>query len=259
MSLRERPITLGDGSASFVLVPDIRERRVAAGGQEQVQSLVPFKVAFTEESRTARTLYLAIPDFVEEYAKQRYGASILDDEMVLSRLFRQRFAGQPSAVQELPVGKSDIDRLASSISVSGSRVSGLDWEEVRTLTRDQLLAALTPEQRETAQQMRVPEEDYARAMLANRKGLEKMGEKARRFARLLRQKLGALNPTASIEKILLDTFAERFEVEIAANGTTLPLTVSEKLVDELFESGSIEAEARLVRILEFALPHEGAK
>ena len=49
------------------------------------------------------------------------------------------------------------------------------------------------------------------------------------------------------------TTEHRFDVLLKINGKTLPVRVDETVVDDYFDSGSVEAEKDLARILDRAL------
>jgi hypothetical protein len=142
--------------------------------------------------------------------------------------------------------------MTIAISVSGARISPADWGAAQALPREQI-PPLTPEQKQAARELGIPEEDYARGAVASEKGAERDMWKAERFARLIHKELTALKPDAQIESVRLDGLHGSFEIEMRLNGRRMPFQVSEKLVDELFESGSPEAERRLKRVLELAV------
>lgn len=139
-----------------------------------------------------------------------------------------------------------------NISVDGWRASLSDWEAVRNLPQEQL-PSLTPEQREVARKLRISVEDYARSVLAGRRTTESLLAKTTRFARLLQERVRNRAAQADVESVALRTFEHRFDIELKLDGAVLPLRVDENIVDDLFESGSADAEQRLTRILDLAL------
>jgi hypothetical protein len=134
------------------------------------------------------------------------------------------------------------------ISVHGWRASAGDWEAVRKLPKDQL-PALTVEQKEVARKLRVSEEDYARSALAGERTQNALLAKTEMFARLLEKKLRDLGSRASVESVVLQILDDRFEVLLRLNGSLVPLRIKEDVINDLFESGSAEAEERVARIL----------
>ena len=138
------------------------------------------------------------------------------------------------------------------ISVEGLRTSITDWEAVRGLPKEKL-PPLSPEQREVAKKLQIPEEDYARSALAGQKTMEKLVAKTERFAGYLQQDLRKRVPRANIERVSLNTWDGKFEITVEIDGSRTPLGIAEEVVDDLFESGASDAQRRLERILDLAL------
>jgi hypothetical protein len=136
------------------------------------------------------------------------------------------------------------------IFVQGSRSSAADWVAARGIPREQL-PPLTAEQKEVANGLGIPEEDYARSALAGQRGSAKLLAKTERFARVVAKRARAKG--AEVDQVTLNAFDGRFEVEGKAGETPLFIRVDEGIVDELFESGSVEADQRLSRVLDGAL------
>jgi hypothetical protein len=53
--------------------------------------------------------------------------------------------------------------------------------------------------------------------------------------------------------VALRTFEDRFDVELQVAGRVVRLRIEETLVNDYFDSGSLDAEERLGRIIERAL------
>ncbi len=138
------------------------------------------------------------------------------------------------------------------ISVSGLRTSTSDWEAVRNLPREQL-PSLTPEQRQVAQKLRIPEEDYARSVLGGQRTTESLLGKTERLARFLQDTLRVKAPEASLERVALNTWEEKFDVEIEINRTSLALRIEENLINDFMEGGSAAAEESLRQMMDVAL------
>lgn len=139
-----------------------------------------------------------------------------------------------------------------TVSVVGSRSDRHIWDAVRALSKDDL-PPLTPAQREVAQSLHIPEEDYARSAEAGRRGADELVKKAERFARLLNERVQTRDRTIQIDRVTLDVWEQRFEVRFRANGALQTFAVAERLVDSLFEEGSREADEELSRVLDYAL------
>src|SRR5262249_13402033 len=138
--------------------------------------------------------------------------------------------------------------MAMEISVQGWKASPSEWEAVRRLPKDQL-PPLTEAQKEVARKLGVSEEDYARSALAGERTQNALLTKTETFAHLLEKKLRDMGSNATVENVVLQILDDRFEVLLRVNGKLLPLRIKEEIVDDLFESGSAEAEERLARIL----------
>jgi hypothetical protein len=137
------------------------------------------------------------------------------------------------------------------IAVDGWRPDATDWDGVRNLPPEKI--PVTEQQREVAKSLGLPEVDYAKSALAGEKSQERLLAKTERFARLLTRMLNGIASPASVEKVTLRIYAEKFDVLLRLSDHALPLKISESLVDDLFESGSEEAEKRLARILDTAV------
>ena len=137
------------------------------------------------------------------------------------------------------------------IAVDGWRSGVADWDAVRNLPAEQL-PQLTDEQRAVARKLGIPEQDYARSVVAGERNREALLVKTERLARLLEQRIAALGIDGRINRVTLRTIQGRFDVEVQVNGRTLPLRIDEALVDDYFDNGSADSEQRLAQILDRA-------
>ncbi len=137
------------------------------------------------------------------------------------------------------------------ISVRGMRASPSDWEAVSDIPKEQL--HLTSQQRATASELRIPEEDYARSALAGKRTQEKLLAKTKQFARILENKMKDRGDQATVQHVALDTWDGKFDVQLEMNGSAVALSIDEEIVDELLERGSPDAEQRLTRIMDRAM------
>lgn len=134
-----------------------------------------------------------------------------------------------------------------NISVSGTRTSPSEWDAVRDMSEAEL-PRLSPEQRAVAQELGIPEADYARSAFAGQRAQEKLLAKVEMFARLLNSKIRAHDAEARLESVTLETWEERYDVIVALGGRRVPWQIAEDVVDALFERG--ESEEKLDRIVE---------
>ena len=138
------------------------------------------------------------------------------------------------------------------IVVDGWRAGISEWREARRVPADKL-PQLTAEQKEVARKMGIPEEDYARSVLAGRRTQDQLLEKTRTFAALLERKINMRDPQARVNIVRLNTLEHRFEIEAIVQGRRVFFRVDENLVDDLLSRGSEGLERNLDRVLEYAL------
>jgi hypothetical protein len=137
------------------------------------------------------------------------------------------------------------------ISVQGYRTSSADWDEVKNLSDDKL-PPLSPEQREVAAKMGIPERDYARSFLAGQRTMVRMVQKTERFARYLHERFREITPQVSVDSVTLNTWDGRFDVGVHVGDHSTSIRVAEELVDGYFDSGSPEMRQRLDHVLNLA-------
>lgn len=143
------------------------------------------------------------------------------------------------------------------IVVRGTRSSPSDWDAVQNLRADQL-PALTTEQRATAAQLHISEEDYARSAFAGRMSQDQLLVKSRQLAQFLTEMLASKGIRAALQRVELDVWEQRFEIVFQVNGKGLPVRIQEDMVDRIFEGGSVEAERGISRILDRVFQGEAA-
>ena len=141
--------------------------------------------------------------------------------------------------------------METEITALGGPISSTEWDAIQALPEAEL-PRLTPGQQQTAQRMHMREADYARHVLASKRGVENSLEKAKHFAKFLEERIKKRRTRANLVRVALDTFRERIEVEAQVNGRLLRFRVAEKVVDDLFESGSELAEKCIKRVVDLA-------
>jgi len=137
-------------------------------------------------------------------------------------------------------------------SVVGGRAIVAAWDAAQSVPPEQL-PPLSPEQREVARKLGIPETDYARSALAIARTQELLLGKTRRLARVLESAAKRVGRPAEVRDVVLDTNEGRFDVVFQVRGQTVPARVSEDVVDDYFETGSEEAEQRILRIVDRVL------
>jgi hypothetical protein len=138
------------------------------------------------------------------------------------------------------------------IAVDGWRAGTAERELARSLPPEQL-PQLTDEQRSVAKKLGIPEEDYARSIVAGERNRDSLLLKTERLARLLEQRIESVGMGVRVNRVTLRTIQDRFDVELQVNARVLPLRIEEAVVDDYFDNGSKEAEERLGHILDRAL------
>jgi hypothetical protein len=248
-------VSTKEGSGTARLIPTLERREVSGpGGQEQLCHLVPFELASGEHTRLIR---LNIPDSLVQSTRTDRG-TLLDDEQWLARLLRHRMRDASASLSELAVSESDVRAVAPTMQVTirSPRTFSTEWERAYNVPRDQL-PPLAPEDKERARSLHMSDEEYARNQLATEWSAKKQLARTARIARFLQQKLEAIDSRARIEQVVLDALLGKYEVEISINGSRMPATIRESVVDELFEAGSPDAEQRISRILELTVRTRG--
>ena len=138
------------------------------------------------------------------------------------------------------------------IIIDGWRAGGEERKEAAAVPTGQL-PALTDEQKVVARKLGISEDAYARSAYAGQKNQERLVEKSMKFARLLQKKLQGRGDF-QLGTIRLDVLKHRYEVAGTEDSRQVSFFVSEDLIDELFQSGSDNAERSLDRVLDYAFP-----
>jgi hypothetical protein len=97
------------------------------------------------------------------------------------------------------------------VSVYGPRVLSEAWREAQERSAS-ALPQLTPAQRSRAEQLRTPEEDYARMILAQQLSTDRLVERTAAFGNLLERSIRTRGIDASVRSVRLDDLHERYEV-----------------------------------------------
>jgi len=138
------------------------------------------------------------------------------------------------------------------IAVQGWRASPQEWDAVRHVPSAEL-PPLTDERREVAHKLGVSETDYARSVLAGQRTQDDLLQKARALAAFLEARIQQNGRQIRIERVILEVVEHRFVVELNVDGSPRILRIDEDIVDDYFDSGSIDAEARLARVFDRVL------
>lgn len=142
--------------------------------------------------------------------------------------------------------------LGAKIGVDGMRFGASESRDAQSIPKEDL-PPLTDAQREVARKLGVSEEGYARSFVAGEKTWNSLLKKTKRFADFLQQHVTSVASAAQVESVMLRTTERRFDVAVRLGDRSVPVRVKETLVDDLFESGSEQAERNLRRIIEMAI------
>jgi hypothetical protein len=141
--------------------------------------------------------------------------------------------------------------LGAKIGVDGMRFGASESRDAQSIPKEDL-PPLTDAQREVARKLGVSEEGYARSFVAGEKTWNLLLDKTKRFADFL-QHVTSVASGARVESVMLRTTERRFDVTVRLGDRSIPVRVKETLVDDLFESGSEQAERNLRRIIEMTV------
>jgi hypothetical protein len=143
-------------------------------------------------------------------------------------------------------------QLGMKIGVDGMQASASERSKAQLIPKEEL-PPLNGPQRTAARRLGYSEEEYARMLVAEQRTTRLLFAKIEMFARFLAKKLQHMDSRATIESVILKNLKNRFDVELKLDGNVIPVSINKDLVDDLFESGSVEAEQRLQRILEITV------
>ena len=139
------------------------------------------------------------------------------------------------------------------VFIEGSRSSSHDWLCAQRVPVDEL-PALSPEQRKVAQQLGISAEAVARSVNARELSLPELARKAEAIGSFVESVLLEKDPEASVEEVTLSTLHGRVEMKAQVQGGCMYLSISEDLVDEMFQAGFDESERKIRRIIGLNLP-----
>ncbi len=136
------------------------------------------------------------------------------------------------------------------VVVKGYSTSLDDWARANRVPRDEL-PSLTEEQKKFARKYGVPEEDFARSVLAGRYGSERLCAEADRFARVLQEAVHDLRPQQEIEivQVIYSSFDRRFTCHLREGSNEFTLYVSSTQVADHLDSGDSNLRKTIKEIL----------
>ena len=138
------------------------------------------------------------------------------------------------------------------IYVDGNRSSIENWAVAQAAPLSDL-PIMNEQQKATAAGLGISEESYARSFYAGELESKFLAEKAAKVAQLVESLAQQWAPGLQIESVWLKTFEGKFRLDARWNGRSFLVFLREEVVDELFESGSRQAEEQIARVVEVSL------
>jgi len=124
--------------------------------------------------------------------------------------------------------------------------SAEEWKRAMAVPGSQL-PSLSAQQREIARKFNIPEEEYARNVLAGSYGLEKTRKKANDLGQAVQAAIGPLDVGYRVTAVIRDVNRLGWVVRIETSAGDVNVLVSKELAEGLLDSGS-ESEKEQLRI-----------
>ena len=131
------------------------------------------------------------------------------------------------------------------IIIEGWRAGGDERKEAASVPTDQL-PVLSDEQKAVAKKFGMSEDAYARSAYAGRRNQERLVEKSKRLADLLKERLAALSGAAQIDRVRLVTIEHEYRIDISVNDAKIHFRLPEEMVDDFVEGGSAHVGQQIV-------------
>ena len=139
------------------------------------------------------------------------------------------------------------------IRIDGNRSSSENWMRAQIASAEEL-PKLSDEERAVAAKFGSDYEGLARAIYAANLEHENLKEKAEKAARVVERIARRRVPEVNIGRVWLKTFEGKLRFDLDLQGDRSTIFVDEEVVDDLLDSGCSDAEDRIGRIIDFALP-----
>jgi len=139
------------------------------------------------------------------------------------------------------------------VRVDGNRSSSENWMVAQTAPAKEL-PALTPEQQKFAVKFGMSNDVFARRLLAEELGRKDLERRAEQAAQLIERLASNKGIALRVDHVWVKTIEGKLRFDVESSGRHALILVSEELIDELFESGSLSAEESISRIIDVSLP-----
>ena len=145
------------------------------------------------------------------------------------------------------------------VRVDGSRSSSENWLRA-SLISSRELPKLGADEEEVARKLGISVESYARSRYAGDLTTLELEQRAEKLGRVIQAWLVARQIQGSVDFVWLKTFEGKYRIDVEVKGKHTLIFIDESLVDEMFESGSVQAERGFQHILELnLLPAEAVR
>lgn len=134
------------------------------------------------------------------------------------------------------------------IQVDGNRSTSDSWLEANRIPL-QSLPVLTPDEQTVANKLAIPYEAFSRSKVAAEITRQQLQNRASRLGLLVETWLQKQKVNANVTAVWLKTFEGKFRIDVQMGNIVENVFITEELVDDLFDSGSREAEQRMDRLL----------
>ncbi len=134
------------------------------------------------------------------------------------------------------------------IQIDGNRSTSECWQAAQLIS-PQALPPISPEEEQVAKKLAISSEGYRRSKYAAELTKHQLEARALQVGKLVEAWLNRHNLIAQVEGVWLRTFQGKFRVEIRIGALTKLIFIEEDLINDLLDSGSIEAERSFDRLL----------
>jgi hypothetical protein len=107
------------------------------------------------------------------------------------------------------------------------------------------LPPLNDVQKEVARKFKVTEEEYARNVLAGAYGRERIRKRAQELGEAVQAVVASIDPRYRVIAVIRDMDRLGWVVRVETPSKDVSIVVSQELVDDLMESGSVRERERL--------------
>lgn len=122
--------------------------------------------------------------------------------------------------------------------------SAEEWKRAMAVPGSQL-PSLSAQQRDIARKFNIPEEEYARNVLAGSYGLERTRKRANDLGEAVQAAIRALDVRYKVTAVIRDVNRLGWVVRIAAPSGDVNVLLSKELADRLLDSGSASEKEQL--------------